>query len=68
MERASVEMLLCQQLHDTGCPPLIEHGHRVPTCDSYHLQEVPDKRDHPHSRGDGTVGRYQQYNKALLQY
>ena len=29
---------------DTGCTPLTEHGQRVPTCDSCHMQEVPDKR------------------------
>ena len=31
-------------------------GRRVPTCDSCHMQEVPDKRGHLHSRGSRAVG------------
>ena len=31
-------------------------GRRVPTCDSCHMREVPDKRGHLHSRGSRAVG------------
>ena len=62
MERASVEMFLCQQQHgewkrDRMSP---SHGQKIPTSHFYDLQEVPDKRGASSLQGVlGQLARWQ---------